>query len=252
MLLAQISDTHLVAAGPRRASRLAALKQALSYIATLEPRPAAVIHTGDLTHNARPEQYDLARSYLADLGVPLVAVPGNRDRRAGFLRAVPPAARPTGSRFIQFALDLGKLRILALDTLEEGLGLGSYCGERFAELTALLAAGDGKATIVALHHPPLSLPSVPGGSHFADENAAHRLAVQLARDPSVVGVLAGHVHRRASASLGRASLETVPSLAVDLRKGIHMGRQQEGRPDVLMHEVRESGLWTKAVALEPV
>ena len=99
MLLAQISHTHLVAAGPRRASRLAALKQALSYIATLEPRPAAVIHTGDLTHNARPEQYDLARSYLADLGVevegPELFVPdemtaargdlaaGTRERRQG-------------------------------------------------------------------------------------------------------------------------------------------------------------------------
>jgi 3',5'-cyclic-AMP phosphodiesterase len=252
MLLVQISDTHLVAAGPRRAARLAALRQAVSFISALDPPPAAVIHTGDLTHNARPEQYALARSCLADLRVPLVAVPGNRDRRHSFKAAAPPPSEMAGPQFVQFALELGRARIIALDTLEEGLGLGSFCEQRFAEPSAMLARGDGKPTVVALHHPPLSLPSVPGGAHFHDEATAHRLAVQLARDPSIIGVLAGHVHRRATAALGRATVETIPSLAVDLRKGIHMGRQQEGRPVVLLHEVGPRGLATRAVALDPV
>lgn len=252
MLLAQISDTHLVAAGPRRASRALSLERALAFLSSLDPRPAAVIHTGDLAHNAKPEQYALAAQLLAGFALPLVAVPGNRDLRAPFLATVPPPApRFEGSPFVQFALDLGPVRLIALDTVVEGRGLGGYCAARLDELSRLLAQSDDKPTVVALHHPPVALPSVPGSSHFVVEDEAHRLAVALARDPTVVAVIAGHVHRRATAPLGRASVETMPSLAVDLRKGVYPRGQSE-RPIVLLHEIEGHRVTTRSVALEPV
>lgn len=252
MLLAQISDTHLVAAGPRRGPRALSLERALAAIMALEPRPVAVVHTGDLAHNAKPEQYVLAGQLLARLDLPLIAVPGNRDMRLPFLATVPPpVARPPGSRFVQFAVDLGPARLLALDTLVEGRGLGGYCDERQVELEAFLAASDGRPTVVAVHHPPIPLPQVPGTSHFVDPVQAHRLAVTLARDPTVVAVLAGHVHRRATALLGRATLETMPSLAVDLRKGVYP-RGHADRPIVLLHEIGESRVTTRSLVLEAV
>ncbi len=252
MLLAQISDTHLVAAGPRRAARLAALEMALDYIKRLSPKPQAIVHTGDLTNNAKLEQYELARSVLLGLDLPLVAVPGNRDARQMFLESVPlPVARDPGNAFVQYALDLGDVRLLALDTLEEGRGLGGFCEARFAHLSRMLAEGDGKPTVVAMHHPSLPIPSVPGGVQFKSAEIAHRLTVQLARDPSVVAVLAGHVHRRATAHIGRASLETMPSLAIDLRKGIY-ARGHDDRPIVLLHEITGSRVTTRSVALERI
>lgn len=252
MLLAQISDTHLVAAGPRRAARLAALEMALTYIAGLSPRPEVIVHTGDLTHNAKPEQYALARTLLDGIGLPLVAVPGNRDSRQLFLESVPlPVARDPDHAFVQYALDLGALRILALDTLEEGRGLGGYCEARFAHLSRMLAEGDGKPTVVAMHHPSVALQSVPGGVQFKSAEIAHRLTIELARDPSVVAVLAGHVHRRLTAQIGRASLETMPSLAVDLRKGVYP-RGQDNRPILLLHEITASRVTTRTVVLDPV
>lgn len=251
MLLAQISDTHLVAAGPRRAARLAALETALDYIKALSPPPRAVVHTGDLTHNAKSEQYDLARNVLLDLGLPLVAVPGNRDTRELFLASVAlPVERDASNAFVQYALDLGDVRVLALDTLDEGRGLGGYCEARFAHLSRMLAEGDGKPTVVAMHHPPLALPSVPGGVQFKSADTAHRLTVQLARDANLIAVLAGHVHRRATAQIGRASLETMPSIAIDLRRGMDR-RGNDDRPIVLLHEVIGSRVTTRTVALDP-
>lgn len=252
MLLAQISDTHLVAAGPRRDARLAAFERAVNFVASLDPRPDALVHSGDLTHNARPEQYELARQVLSRLDIPLIAVPGNRDRRKPLLHvAPPPAERLDGSPFVQFALSIGPVRLIALDTIDEGSGLGSYCEDRFEELGTLLDRGRGQPTVVVLHHPPVSLPSVPGGLQFSDPDTAHRLAMTLARDASIVGVLAGHIHRRASAALGRASLETIPSLAVDLRKGVYP-RAEEGRPVILLHSIDDAGMTTRHVTLDPV
>ena len=252
MLLAQISDTHLVAAGPRRAARALSLERALDWIARADPKPAAIVHTGDLAHNAKPEQYALARQILERVDLPLIAVPGNRDARLPFLATCPPPVpREPASPFVQFGLSLGPIRVVALDTLWEGHGLGGWCDARQAELERLLAAGDGCPTVVVLHHPPVALPAVPGGSHFGDPAEAHRLAVTLARDASVVAVLAGHVHRRATAPLGRASLETMPSLAVDLRKGVYP-RGHADRPIVLLHEISETRVETTTVALEPV
>ena len=252
MLLAQISDTHLVAAGPRRTARLAALEMALAYIVALSPRPEVIVHTGDLTHNARPEQYALARALLAEIGVPLVAVPGNRDSRQLFLESVPlPVQRDPENAFVQYALDLGTIRILALDTLDEGRGLGGYCEARFAHLSRMLAEGDGRPTVVAMHHPPVALQSVPGGVQFKSAEIAHRLTIELARDPSVVAVLAGHVHRRMTAQIGRASLETMPSLAVDLRKGVYP-RGHDDRPILLLHDITATRVTTRTVALDPI
>ena len=51
--------------------------------------------------------------------------------------------------------------------------------------------------------------------------------------------------------LGRASLETMPSLAVDLRKGSYP-RAQADCPIVLMHQVSARSLATRVVVLDPV
>jgi 3',5'-cyclic AMP phosphodiesterase CpdA len=42
-------------------------------------RPALVIASGDLTHRGRPDQHARASAFLAELGPPVVAVPGNHD-----------------------------------------------------------------------------------------------------------------------------------------------------------------------------
>lgn len=252
MLLAQISDTHLVAAGPRRAARALSLERALAFLEAADPQPAAIVHSGDLAHNAKAEQYALAGELLSRVTLPLVVVPGNRDLRKPLLAAAPlPVRPPAASGFVQMAMDLGAIRLIALDTVAEGRGLGAFCDARHAELEAFLAAGDGRPTVVVLHHPPIAIPSVPGATHFVDPAEAHRLSVTLARDPSVIAVLAGHVHRRATTQLGRATLETMPSLAVDLRKGVYPRGQAE-RPIILLHEITGERVVTRTVALEPV
>src|SRR5579871_4705506 len=53
-------------------------------VAAMSPRPAFVIHTGNVTDSGRPEEYarfKAALAPLASVGIKLYAVPGNHDVR---------------------------------------------------------------------------------------------------------------------------------------------------------------------------
>ena len=73
MIVAQITDLHVVARDRpcyRRVPTNAQLAQAIAHINSLDPRPDAVIASGDLTDHGRPEEYDLLREILTDLILP--------------------------------------------------------------------------------------------------------------------------------------------------------------------------------------
>ena len=81
MVIAQISDTHILARSsgdPVGASRADDLRRCIADI----NRQAvdAVIHTGDSVQNGTADEYAHLRGILADLNAPLFITPGNRDR----------------------------------------------------------------------------------------------------------------------------------------------------------------------------
>jgi len=80
--LTQITDTHLTQDHP---SRTADLEKCLSAIKAEPIPPDLVIHSGDVTHNALVKEYALARELFQTLDCPVLAVPGNRDRRQPFI-----------------------------------------------------------------------------------------------------------------------------------------------------------------------
>ena len=84
-LLAQISDPHVAAADgdPAAADGLAG---AVRDVGALRPAPAAVLLSGDVAADGRASEYARVRELLAPLAVPVHALPGNHDDRAG-LRA---------------------------------------------------------------------------------------------------------------------------------------------------------------------
>lgn len=74
-----ITDTHQKA-GEDNVN----LKKLADDVIEMSPRPAFIIHTGDVTDSGRPEEYARFKSALAPLtqaGVKLYAVPGNHDTR---------------------------------------------------------------------------------------------------------------------------------------------------------------------------
>ncbi|HEY3597343.1 MAG TPA: phosphodiesterase, partial [Paraburkholderia sp.] len=197
MLLAQISDLHIKQPGAlayRRVDTAAYFARCVGALNALQPRPDAVIVTGDLVDQGDPEQYAHLKSLLAPLSIPYYLLVGNHDDRAA-LRATFPERQELfdGGEFVQYAVDIGPLRVLALDSLVPGASGGQLCDVRLAWLAAQLDAAQDRPVIVALHHPPF----VSGIGHMdrvrLEPLAARRLEALIARYPNVERVICGHI-----------------------------------------------------------
>ena len=207
MLIAQISDTHMLPPGEIAygvADTEAALRRAVR--AVNEAKPDVVIHTGDFAHHGAPEAYALALDILKDLEAPLYAIPGNHDDRANMRAAFRDfdwmPEKDTPEAFIHYVFDAGPLSVIALDSVIPGEGGGTLCEARLAWLGDALEAARGRPTIVALHHPPF--PSgLDGFSKFGLANA-DRLAATIKAAPHVVRVICGHNHRTITGVCGSA------------------------------------------------
>ena len=110
MLIAQITDMHVVAPNQLYFGRVAAnaqLQEAIAHINALTPRPDVVIATGDLTDHGTAEEYAVLRDLLRALIPPVYLIPGNHDHRDVFLEAFADHAylpRP-GAPFAQYVID---------------------------------------------------------------------------------------------------------------------------------------------------
>jgi 3',5'-cyclic AMP phosphodiesterase CpdA len=225
MLLAQISDLHIKRPGVlayRRVDTGAYLVRCVAALNALAPRPDAVIITGDLVDQGDPEQYEHLKTLLAPLRIPYFLLVGNHDERSALRTAFPERAElQSGGEFVQYAVDVGVLRVIALDSMVPGQSAGTLCDARLAWLAAQLDAAQDKPIVVALHHPPF----VCGIGHMdelrLDPIAADKLSTLVARYPNVERVICGHVHRPMFVRFGGTIASAVPAPAhqvgLDLR-----------------------------------
>ncbi|MBK5220358.1 MAG: hypothetical protein JJE35_11320 [Thermoleophilia bacterium] len=100
-----------------------------------------------------------------------------------------------GDEPIQYAVDLGPLRLVAIDTVLPGADRGQLDAERLGWLAAELSAAPDQPTVLAMHHPPL-LTAIPPFDEIclsAAERAA--LAEVLSGHPQVLrdGLLTSHI-----------------------------------------------------------
>src|SRR3954452_11946940 len=87
-LLLQLSDPHLCL---REGEPEKGLARAVAAAAELQPRPLAVLLTGDVADEPAREVYAPGHSILAPLGIPVHAIPATHDARD--LLAMESAAR---------------------------------------------------------------------------------------------------------------------------------------------------------------
>ena len=76
---AQISDSHIGFNKDANKDVTATLREAVSKIKAAPEPPSFVLHTGDLTHLSKPEEFDTLQQVLTDLSVPVFYVPGEHD-----------------------------------------------------------------------------------------------------------------------------------------------------------------------------
>jgi len=226
MLLAQISDLHIKRPGElayRRIDTAPYLARCVAALNALVPRPDAVIMTGDLVDQGAPQQYEHLKTLLAPLDIPYFLLVGNHDERGALRAAFPERAElHGGGEFVQYALDVGPLRVIALDSLVPGASGGMLCDTRLAWLAQQLDAASAKPVVVALHHPPFACGIEHMDEMRLDPAASDKLAALIARHPNVERVICGHVHRPMYVRFGGTIACAIPApahqVALDLRE----------------------------------
>ena len=213
-LLVQLSDPHIGATWGD-GDPGAGLRSVVDSVRRLPDRPDAVLVSGDLADNAAAGEYEIVRELVGQLGAPVYVLPGNHDDRDALRRHFDlPGAMGTP---VQYAVDLGPLRLVVLDSTRPGEVRGELDADRLSWLDAALAGAPDRATLVALHHPPVSS-GVPAwdalGLPPADRGA---LGEVLQRHPQVRRVAAGHIHRTMTADLFGRPVLAVPSTYVQAR-----------------------------------
>ena len=215
MRLLQLSDPHVRVPGDPlcgRVDTLPYLERAVAAVVQLQPRPDAVLITGDLIDTLVIEEYRYAAKALSRIDLPLFVLPGNHDERGGMREVLGQYLRtqPVPDR-IAYVVDEFALKLVVLDSVIPMRGEGLLGEPQLAWLDATLRAAADRPTLVALHHPPFDV-----GIGFMDQLGLHDrdgLAAVLGRHKQVVGVVAGHVHRTIVGRVAGIVALTAPSTA---------------------------------------
>jgi len=232
MILAQLSDPHIVAAGklfrcPMQGTQPDAerarlefdtapyLARAVASLNALVPWPDVTVVTGDLVDHGEPDEYEQLRHLLAPLSMPVFVIPGNHDAREPLREAFRDARYLPAEGYLQFAIEDYPVRLVALDTLVSGQHGGMLCAERLGWLDTALAAQLDRPTVILMHHPPFAT-GITYMDNFGLDNAAG-LAEIVARHPQVERILCGHLHRTIDRRFAGTVAGTAPSTAHQIR-----------------------------------
>lgn len=255
MIIAQISDTHIALDTPDADQRMRDFASTIADINALEPQPDVIVHTGDIVHNGRQDEYARAAATLAGARAPVYAMVGNKDNRANLREAFSAGGYlAPDSGFIDYAVDDHPVRLIALDTLSAGSNKGDFCQERVRNLIGMIDAETTKPIAVFTHHPPFEVMVGPDRLHFESREIMSRLRRALQHSGRVVAVFSGHVHRPAAGHVGGIPATVMTSIATTLRKGAYPA-EAEGRPIYYLHRfdpVRGFATETRIVGKRPL
>lgn len=231
MLVAQITDCHVVAAGQLFSDQVdtgAGLRAAVHQLNAMRPRPDVVVATGDLVNDGVAAEYDHLAAILADLEIELLAVPGNHDDRSLLRSCLGQVPRGGPDDRIDYVVEDHPLRLIGLDTTVPGDHGGESNLEQMDWLDRQLAAEPDRPTLIFQHHPPF-----PTGIAWMDDvglRHAERQAEVIERHAQVVAVICGHVHRPISTVIGRAAVSIAPST------GAQVSLELDGTPYVYLDD----------------
>jgi len=227
MIIAQISDTHIALDSADSSRRMHDFERTIADINALDPAPDVIIHTGDVVHNGREDEYAAAVRILAKARAPVYVIPGNKDDRANLRTAFSPRGYlEPGSEFIQYAVEDYPVRLIAADTLNARSNKGDFCSQRAARLIDLIAAEKSKPVAVFAHHPPFEVKVGPEPFNFESPEMMERLQRTLQQSGKVIAVFSGHVHRGTAGQFGSIPVIVVPCVATTLRKGEYPAQMQ--------------------------
>jgi 3',5'-cyclic AMP phosphodiesterase CpdA len=211
-LFLQISDTHIGFKQDANPDVAGTLKETIAYVNAMPAKPALTIHTGDISHLSKPEEFDLAQQLLSGLNITeLHTVPGEHDVTDGpgteyFNRF----GAPSGGKGY-YSFDHQGVHFIGLVNVMnfKPNGLGALGEDQFAWLKDDLAGRSASQPVVVFAHMPLWTIYEPWGWGTGE---GEQIAALLRRFGSVT-VLNGHIHQIVQKVEGNILFHTARSTA---------------------------------------
>jgi hypothetical protein len=210
----QISDSHIGFKQPANPHALETLEEAIAKIGALPQKPAFMIHTGDITHLSKADQFDDADQVIRKAKLDTFYVPGEHDiidegLGKAYLERYGTRTGAKGTGWYSF--DQGGVHFVGLVNvahLKAG-GMGALGAEQLAWLADDLKGKSTSTPIVLFAHIPFWTVAAEWGWGTEDSVAA----LDLLKRFGSVTVLNGHIHQIMQKVEGTVTFHTARSTA---------------------------------------
>jgi 3',5'-cyclic AMP phosphodiesterase CpdA len=211
-LFVQISDTHIGFHKDANPDVNGTLSATIDLVNGMHEQPALILHTGDITHLSKPEEFDLAQQLLGRLRTTeLHTVPGEHDVADSTVTEYFNRFGKASGNKGYYSFDHAGVHFVALvNVLQAKDGGSGYLGdEQLAWAKADLIGRSSSTPIVVFAHMPLWDIYEPWGWRTSDSEA---LLGELRRFGSVT-VVNGHIHQIVQKVEGNITFHTARSTA---------------------------------------
>ena len=211
-LFVQISDTHIGFHKDANPDVNGTLSATIDLVNAMSEQPPLIVHTGDITHLSKPEEFDTAQQLLGRLRTTeLHTVPGEHDVADSTVTEYFNRFGKASGNKGYYSFDHAGVHFVALiNVLQARDGGAGYLGdEQLAWVKADLRARASSNPVVVFAHMPLWDVYQPWGWRTSDSEA---LLGELRRFGSVT-VLNGHIHQIVQKLEGNITFHTARSTA---------------------------------------
>jgi len=211
----QISDTHIGFRKEANPDVVGSLRHAIADINALPQAPAFVVHTGDVSHLSKPEEFGSAKEILTEIRVDRVhTVPGEHDTIDDGVNGYLKFFDHDGKGRAWYSFDQGGVHFIGLtNTLNFKAGMLAGLGDdQLAWVKSDLSGVSRSTPVVVMAHIPLWTVWEPWGWGTADSAQL----VAMLRPYGSVTVLNGHIHQVLQKVEGNVAMHTAMSLAYPL------------------------------------
>ena len=211
-LFVQISDTHIGFHKDANPDVNGTLAATIDLVNRMPEQPGLILHTGDITHLSKSEEFDVAQQLMSKLRTSEVhTVPGEHDVADATVSEYFNRFGKASNNKGYYSFDHAGVHFVALiNVLQAKDGGAGYLGEeQLAWVKADLRGRSSSTPIVVFAHMPLWTIYEPWGWRTSD---ADPLLAELRRFGAVT-VLNGHIHQIIQKVEGNISFHTARSTA---------------------------------------
>ena len=211
---AQISDSHIGFDKPANPDARKTLIEAIEKVGQASQRPAFMIHTGDISHLSKPNEFDDADQIIGVARLDTHYVPGEHDlideeNGKAYVDRYGRKAGAKGAGWYSFDQQgVHFVGLVNVADLKPG-GMGNFGAEQIAWLADDLKAKSASTPIVVFAHIPLW--TVYGDWGWGTDDGAQ--ALTLLRRFGSVTILNGHIHQITQKVEGTIAFHTARSTA---------------------------------------